>query len=91
MLVLQVRTFNLVIFIQESGYRNGKLQKDVLKVQSIFKAHFFESGNVQFNQKKNFKKDFQFQEDMAENSKSIIKLIERFENEVQTHLNDLYE
>lgn len=33
------------------------------------RAHFFEGGNVQFNQKKKFKQNFQFTEDMAQNSK----------------------
>lgn len=46
---------------------------------------------MQFNQRKNIKKEFTFTEDMAENAKNIIKVIENAEGEVQSNLNDLYE
>ncbi len=39
------------------------------------KAHFFEGGNVQFNQKKQLNQEFQFTVDMKENAKNIIKVI----------------
>ena len=66
--------------------RKGQIEGTVL-----IKAHFFESGNVQFNQKKNITKEFQFQEDMAANAKNIIKIIENAEGDVQKNLSDLYE
>lgn len=68
-----------------------KITKGSIEGNINIKAHFFESGNVQFNQKKNLKKEFQFQENMAESAKSIMKTIENFESEVQAHLNQLYE
>lgn len=46
---------------------------------------------MQFNQKKNIVKEFQFQEDMALNAKNIIKIIENAEGDVQKNLSDLYE
>lgn len=46
---------------------------------------------MQFQQKKNFSKEFAFNADMAVNAKSILKLIESFEGEVQESLNKVYE
>jgi len=57
-----------------------KVEKGSIEGIITIKAHFFESGNVQFHQKKNLKKEFQFQENMSDNAKSIMKIIEKFEN-----------
>lgn len=46
---------------------------------------------MQFNQKKNIKSDFQFTENMADNAKNIMKIIERLEGEIQASLSVLYE
>ena len=46
---------------------------------------------MQFNQKRQLKQEFQFTADMRENSKKIIKIIEKFEAEVQESLNVTYE
>ena len=40
------------------------------------RAHFFESGNVQFNQKRTVNREFTFEESMAENAKNIMKVVE---------------
>lgn len=67
--------------IQLPNYYTGewvskwKIQKGLIEGNITIKSHFFESGNVQFNQKKTVKADFQFQENMAENSKNIVKII----------------
>ena len=42
-----------------------KVSKGSIEGVISIKAHFFESGNVQFQQKKNFNLEFQFQEDMS--------------------------
>lgn len=68
-----------------------KVQKGLIEGSITIKSHFFESGNVQFNQKRTVKADFQFQESMAENAKNIIKVIERLEGDVQASLSQLYE
>lgn len=83
--------------VQLANYYTGewvskwKITKGAIEGNINIKAHFFESGNVQFNQKKNIKSDFQFTENMADNSKNIMKIIERLEGEVQASLSILYE
>lgn len=67
------------------------VRKGVIEGTVSIRAHFFESGNVQFNQKKNISKEFQFEEDMAQNAKNIIKIIEQTEGDIQQGLNDLYD
>jgi capping protein (actin filament) muscle Z-line, alpha len=67
------------------------IRKDGIEGTVNIRAHFFESGNVQFNQKRNIKKDFAFKEDMTENAKNIIKVIEFAEGDIQSNLNDLYD
>lgn len=42
------------------------------------RAHFFEGGNVQFQQKKVLNKPFQFTGNMEDNAKAIMKEIEMF-------------
>lgn len=54
-------------------------------------AHFFEGGNVQFNNKRVHKEEFQFSGDMAENSKLIVEIIKNFEASVQSSLDNMYE
>ena len=68
-----------------------KVGKSSVEGTVSIKAHFFESGNVQFQQKKNFNLEFQFEEDMRQNAKKIIGLIEKSEGEVQRQLGELYE
>lgn len=68
-----------------------KITKGSIEGNITIKSHFFESGNVQFNQKKTVSAEFQFSENMADSARNIIKLIERLEGEVQTSLGQLYE
>lgn len=68
-----------------------KITKGSIEGSIAIKSHFFESGNVQFNQKKNVSSEFQFSENMAESAKDIVKIIERLEGEVQAALGQLYE
>jgi hypothetical protein len=49
----------------------------------IVKSHFFETGNVQFNQKKEFKESFEFCEDMMESAQKIMKIISKIESKIQ--------
>jgi hypothetical protein len=54
-----------VNFILGNGYRSGKLTKIKFKELLTIKAHFFEGGNVQFNQRRDkMKQAFQFTADM---------------------------
>jgi len=68
-----------------------KVTKGSIEGSIAIRSHFFESGNVQFNQKKNVKAEFLFSESMADSAKNIIKAIERLEGEVQAALGQLYE
>ena len=68
-----------------------KVGKNSVEGSISIKAHFFESGNVQFQQKKNFNLEFQFEQDMQQNAKNIMALIEKSESQVQSQLNGLYE
>ena len=67
------------------------IRKGEIEGTISIKAHFFESGNVQFNQKKTVRQEFVFTEDNGENAKNIMKVIENAEGQVQSNLNDLYE
>ena len=83
--------------IQLSNFYSGewvsrwKVSKGGIEGTVNIKAHFFESGNVQLQQKKNIKLEFQFQEDMQANAKRIVELIEQAEQQVQKQLGELYE
>ena len=68
-----------------------KITKGSIEGSIAIRSHFFESGNVQFNQKKNVKAEFLFSENMADSARNIIKAIERLEGEVQAALGQLYE
>lgn len=52
-----------------------RVNKDEIEGVVTIKAHFFEAGNVQFNQKRQLKQSFQFTADMHENAKIITKTI----------------
>jgi capping protein alpha len=53
-------------------------------------AHFFESGNVQLHQSKNF--DFTVGRERSKATvDTIVKLIEKAECDLQSKINDLYE
>lgn len=82
---------NLANFYTGEWISKWKITKESIQGIVSIKAHFFEGGNVQFNQKRQLKKEFQFSAEMKENSKKIIKIIEAFEASVQSQLNDVYE
>lgn len=52
-----------------------KINKDEVLGEITIKAHFFEAGNVQFNQKRQLKQKFQFIENMHQNAVAITKII----------------
>jgi hypothetical protein len=52
-----------------------KINKDEVEGVVTIKAHFFEAGNVQFNQKRQVKQKFEFNADMLESAKHITKII----------------
>ena len=55
-----------------------KVTKDSIEGQAQIHAHFFEGGNVQFNQKRNLQEEFKFTADMAENAKNVVGIVEKF-------------
>ena len=66
------------------------IRKGSIEGTILIRAHFFESGNVQFNQKKTVNREFTFEESMSENAKNIMKVIEHVEGEIQSNLDDLF-
>ena len=70
---------NLANFYTGEWISKWKITKDQIEGVVQIKAHFFEAGNVQFNQKKQLKQEFQFSADMKENAKKIIEVVEKFE------------
>jgi hypothetical protein len=84
------KNIQLANFYTGEWVSKWKIQKGMIEGNINIKAHFFESGNVQFNQKKNVKYEFQFKESMPENAKNIVKIIENLEGDVQASLNTLY-
>lgn len=66
---------NLANFYTGEWISKWKVTKEQIEGVVAIKAHFFEGGNVQFNQKRQLKQEFQFTADMKENSKNIIKII----------------
>ena len=90
-LAITSKNVQLSNFVTGEWVSKWMVNKGSIQGEVSIKAHFFESGNVQFNQKKIIKKDFNFTEDMLENAKNIIKIIEHSEGEIQSNLNDLYE
>ena len=71
--------------VQLSNFVTGEwvsqwvVEKGQIEGSIAIRAHFFESGNVQFHQRKNISKEFAFTEDMGENAKNIVKVIEHCE------------
>ena len=83
--------------VQLNNYYTGewtstwKINKDSIEGSVSVSSHFFESGNVQMNQNKNIKKQFEFTPNMQENATQIIKTIESFDNQIQNGLDTIYE
>lgn len=51
-------------FYTGEWFSKWKINKDEIVGEVNIKAHFFEGGNVQFNQKRQLKQKFQFSADM---------------------------
>lgn len=69
---------NLANFYTGEWVSKWRITKDEIEGVVSVRAHFFEGGNVQFNQKKQLKQEFKFTPDMKENSRTIISIIEKF-------------
>jgi|JI9StandDraft_1071089.scaffolds.fasta_scaffold227951_1 hypothetical protein len=67
---VQLNNFVTGEWISRWVVRKGEIEGNI-----SINSHFFESGNVQFHQKRNVKREFQFEESMSDNAKNIVKII----------------
>lgn len=75
---LTSKNISIAKFYTGEWISKWRINKDEVEGVVTIKAHFFEAGNVQFNQKRQLKQKFQFSADMQESAKIIAKIIETF-------------